>query len=264
MTMAKRALSDKKVYHVQVVERALDILDCFDFQNRDLSLTQICSRTGLNKSTALRLASALVSRRYLSVNDSGRYSLGIRLFDLGSVVYSSFSLRDAASAHMTRLQQETSATVLLGVLMDGQLVYVDKRDGGGTIRISSEIGWRRAPHYGMLGMVLMSSLPEVAIDELLREHRLEAITRNTITDPQELKKRLSQIARDGYVVEYGEAVDGVIGIAAPIKDYSRKVVAAVGVAILWAQHDQASVQRVRESVCRAAERISGELGYLAP
>lgn len=262
-TSTMNGKSDKKVYYVQAVDRALDILDCFDFRNRELSLREICSKTGLNKSTAFRLASNLVSRDYLSVNAAGRYTLGMRLFDLGSVVFSSFSLRKAASGHMTRLQQETSATVLLGTLMDGQLVYLDKRDGSGTVRIASEIGWRRAPHYGMLGMVLMSALPDNVVDDLLDRYPLESVTRSTITDPRKLKERLAQIATDGYVVEYGEAVDGVIGVAAPVRDYTRKMVAAIGVALLEAQHDRTSVERVLQSVRNAADGISAELGYLA-
>jgi DNA-binding IclR family transcriptional regulator len=250
------------VYRVQAVERALDVLDCFDFHNREQSLTKICRRTGLNKSTALRLTSNLVARKYLSLDDStGLYSLGMRLFSLGSVVFSSFSLRQAASGHMTRLQQETSATVLLGVLIDRQLVYLDKRDGEGTVRISSEIGWRRAPHFGMLGMVLMSSLPDTLVDTLLNEYPLEPITKDTITDPVRFKERLAQIAKDGYIVEYGEAVEGVIGVAAPVFDYSRTVVAAIGVAVLAAQHDRASVKAVIQSVCAAVKGVSSELGY---
>ncbi len=261
--MNRRPRPEKKVYRVQALERALDILDSFNFRDRDLSLTEICRRTGLNKSTALRLTSNLVARKYLNVdNSTGLYSLGMRLFDLGSVVFSSFSLRKAASKHMTRLQQETSATVLLGVLIDQQLVYVDKRDSEGAVRISSEIGWRRAPHFGMLGMVLMSSLPEAHVDTLLARYPLEPNTRATITDSVRFKERLAQIVKDGYVAEYGEAVDGLIGVAAPVIDYSRRVVAAVGVAILAAQHDRASVKRVIESVRSAADGISSELGYV--
>ena len=261
--MSRRPRSDKKVYRVQAVERALDILDCFDFHTREQSLIGICRSTGLNKSTALRLTSNLVARKYLSLDSStGLYSLGMRLFDLGSVVFSSFSLRKAASGYMTRLQQETSATVLLGVLMDQQLVYVDKRDSEGTVRISSEIGWRRAPHFGMLGMVLMSSLPETLVEKMLQRYPLEPNTKATITDPLRFKERLAQIVEDGYVAEHGEAVEGLIGVAAPVHDYSRRVVAAIGVALLAAQHDGSSVKQVIESVRAAAQGISSELGYV--
>lgn len=261
--MNRKPRLERKVYRVQVVERALDILDCFDFHNRELSLTEICRRTELNKSTAQRLTSNLVARNYLNLDSStGLYSLGMKLFELGSVVFSSFSLRKAASRYMTQLQHETSATVLLGVLMDRQLVYVDKRDGEGTVRISSEIGWRRPPHFGMLGMTLMAGLSETTVDALLQKYPLARTTKSTIIDPVAFKERLARIAEDGHIVEYGEAVDGVIGIAAPITDYSRKVVAAVGVAILSAQHNRASVKQVAKSVCSAAKGISSELGYM--
>lgn len=263
--MKRRPRTDRKTYHVQAVDRALDILDCFDFRNRELSLIEICQRTALNRSTALRLTSNLLARKYLNQNAStGNYSLGMRLFDLGSVVFSSFSLQKAASSHMTRLQQEMSSTVLLGVLMDEQLVYVDKRDGQGAVRVTSEIGWRRAPHFGMLGMVLMASLPDTVVDTLLRKYPLEPITNVTIIDPLKFKKRLAQIAKDGYVAEYGEAIGGVIGVAAPVMDYNRGVVAAIGVAILEAQHDRASLERVIKSVRSAGQGISAELGYVAP
>jgi IclR family KDG regulon transcriptional repressor len=253
---------NRKLYRVQSLDRALDIIDCFDFQNREFSLAAIVQRTGLNKTTALRLASNLVNRGYLRFEPESRtYCLGMKLFELGSIVFSSFSLRRAASSHMTELQQKTSATVLLGALIEDQLVYLDKREAEGIVRIASDIGWRRAPHHGMLGMVIMAWLPENYRDELLRRYPLVPVTSRTITDIQAFQSRLSKIARDGYVAERGEAVEGIIGVAAPIRDYSRKVIAAIGVAIMEAQHDEMSVARAVEAVRFAAGNISAELGY---
>jgi IclR family transcriptional regulator, KDG regulon repressor len=260
--MKSKLPPNRKLYRVQSLDRALDIMDCFDFQNRTYSLAGIAQRTGLNKTTVLRLASNLVNRGYLKIEvESGHYSLGIKLFELGSIVFSSFSLRKAAATHMNKLQQATSATVLLGALMDDQLVYLDKRESDGIVRIASEIGWRRSPHHGMLGMVLMAWVPPSDRDELLGKYPLLPITSRTITDAQAFQSRLSKIARDGYVAERGEAVEGIIGVAAPIRDYSRNVIAAIGVAILEAQHDEISVARTVEAVRSAAENISAELGY---
>lgn len=252
----------RKLYRVQSLDRALDIMNCFDFQNRAFSLAAIAKRTGLNKTTVLRLASNLVNRGYLKFEpDSGSYTLGMKLFELGSIVFSSFSLRKASSKHMTELQEKTSATVLLGTLIDDQLVYVDKREGEGMVRIASEIGWRRSPHYGMLGMVLMAWLPQNRRDELLNKYPLVPVTSRTITDLQTFQSRLAKIARDGYVAERGEAVEGIIGVAAAIRDYSRDVIAAIGVASLEAQHDEISVARTVQAVRSAAENISADLGY---
>ncbi len=244
------------------MDRALDIIGCFDSQNREFSLATIAQRTGLNKSTVFRLSSNLVNRGYLKFNPESRtYCLGMKLFELGSIVFSSFSLRKAASSHMTDLQEEISATVLLGILVDDELVYVDRREPEGMVRIAANIGWRHAPHHGMLGMVLMAWLPPDRRDDLLNKYPLLPVTSRTITDAEGFQSRLSKIVSDGYVVERGEAIEGSIGVAAPIRDYSRNVIAAVGAAILEAQHDDTSVARTVQAVCTAAEKISAELGY---
>jgi DNA-binding IclR family transcriptional regulator len=252
----------RKTYRVQAVERAFDIMDCFDFQNRDLTLSEIARAAGLNKTTTSRLTSNLVARGYLKFDPvSQRYSLGIRLFELGGVVFSSFSLRKSASRHMTALQQETGSTVLLGVLIDNQLVYVDRREGNEMVRIVSDIGWRRPPHFGMLGMVLMAALPPEQITDLLSQWPLEPFTSVTITDPQAFRLRLAEISRDGYVVERGEAWEGIIGVAAPIRDHSQRVIAAIGVGLLAARHEESSLARTVAAVRSAANAISADLGY---
>lgn len=259
-------LTDKKnsIYRVQALERALDILDCFNFQDRELGLSDVVNRTGLNKTTAKRLISNLTSRGYLQQNpQTRRYQLGMRLFELGGVVFSSFSLRRAASSPMTGLQNKTGATVLLGVKMEDQLVYVDKREGDGIIRISSDVGWRRPLHYGMLGMVLMASIESKEVDRILQEFPLEAHTPFSITDIDAFSLRLEEIRVYGYVFEKEEAVEGLIGIAAPIRDYSRQVVAALGIALPVGQRKlKEGLERPIDLVKKTCELISSDLGYL--
>jgi IclR family transcriptional regulator, KDG regulon repressor len=253
----------RRLYRVQSLDRALDILECFSFQKREFSLAGLAQGTGLNKTTVLRLASNLVNRGYLKFDPAtGSYCLGVKLFELGSIVFSSFSLRKAAATHMTELQQKTSATVLLGAHMDDQLTYLDKREGDNAVRIASEIGWRRAPHHGMLGMVLMAWLPEDRQAELLDKYPLSPVTSRTITDLKTFCLRLSEIVRTGYGVEHGEAVEGVTGVAAPIRDYSRGVIGAIGVALVDSQHDETSMTRAITAVRSAAHLISLELGYV--
>ena len=87
----KQTTAQNSIYKVQAVERALDILDCFSFQNRELSLSAIVIRTGLNKTTVKRLISNLTTRGYLQQNPQTKtYQLGMRLFELGGIVFSSF------------------------------------------------------------------------------------------------------------------------------------------------------------------------------
>jgi len=252
------------IYRVQALERALDILDCFSFQQRELGLSEIAEITGLNMTTAKRLISNLTSRGYLQqIPNTKRYQLGMRLFELGGIVFSSFSLRKAAAHHITHLQNKTGITVLLAVMMDDQLVYVDKREGRGMIRISSDIGWRRPLHYGMLGMVLMAHLDPGHVKEILEKTPLQAHTSNSLTDKDAFSIRLEEIRKDGFILEREEAVEGIIGIAAPVRDYSRQVIAALGVAIpVVKSNSEKELEKTVEQVMATCDEISSDLGYL--
>jgi len=254
----------QSIYRVQSLERALDILDGFNFQDRDMSLSEIAERTGLNKTTAKRLISNLTARGYLNQDPaSRRYRLGMRLFELGGIVFSSFSLGEAAAYPMSRLEKATGATVLLGVMMEDQLVYVGKREGKGMLRISSDIGWRRPLHYGMLGMVLMAHLEPERSRSILKRYPLEAHTPNALTDKDAFSLRLETIRQQGYVIEQGEAVEGVIGIAAPIRDYSRQVIAALGIALASSRSLlRNGLDDLVDQVRKASDEISASLGYL--
>ncbi|MBN2125797.1 MAG: IclR family transcriptional regulator [Deltaproteobacteria bacterium] len=251
-------------YRVQALERALDLLDCFTFQDRDMNLSELVQKTGLHKATVKRLVSNLASRGYLQQDPvSKRYQLGLRLFELGGIVFSSLNLREAAASPMTRLQNETGATVLLGIALDDQLVYVGKREGLGMIRISSDIGWRRPLHYGMLGMVLLAYRDPEDVRRILKKTPLEAHTPFSITDEDAFSIRLEQIRNQGYVVEKEEAVEGIIGAAAPVRNYSRQVVAALGIALPISQsHLRDGVDDYVKLLTRSCDEISSDLGYL--
>jgi IclR family KDG regulon transcriptional repressor len=253
-------------YHVQALDRALNILECFSFQYKELNLSDIVRQTRLNKTTAKRLIANLTARGYLQQDsDTRRYQLGLRLFELGGIVFSSFSLRRAAARHMMRLQTLTGATVLLGTMMDDQLVYIDKHEGDGMIRISSDIGWRRPLHYGMLGMVLFAYLDPQEIRRILKKYPLQAHTTSSIVTKRKFSDRLAKIRKEGYCVEWEEAVEGVVGIAAPIHDYSRKVIAALGIAhpigLFKPAKDKKPIENKIKLVKTACQLISKELGF---
>jgi len=260
----KQNIEKNSIYKVQALERALNIIDCFSFQARELSLTDVVNRTGLNKTTAKRLISNLTARGYLHQNpQSKKYQLGIRLFELGGIVFSSFSLRQATAHPMTQLQNDSGATVLLGINMEDQLVYVDKREGAGMIRISSDIGWRRPLHYGMLGMILLAGLDIKDVRRIFKKTPLQAHTPFSITDPDAFSLRLEQIRDQGYIMEKEEAVEGVFGIAAPIRDYSRQVVAALGIALPLSSSNRTNkIDPLIDMVKKTCETISADLGYL--
>ena len=255
--------NDERVYRIKSLDKALTILECFTYQKKELNLSELAEQTGIHVSTVKRIVSNLTYRGYLQKNAGSRYyRLGIRLFEMGSIVLSSFSLREASAYSMSRLQSETRGTVLLGLNIQDRLVYVDKREGKSPIRVYSEIGQKRPLHYGMLGILLMAYLDQEDVDRILADTPLEAYTPFSITDRDAFSIRLEEVRKQGYCIEKNEAVVGTIGIAAPIRDHNRKIIAALGISLINDREVQDQLQSLSNAVMRSCDEISTNLGYL--
>lgn len=259
-------IQDKQAnpYNVQVLDRAIDILRCFTFETRELRLLEIAEKTRLKKTTAKRLVAHLTARNFLRQEpQSKRYKLGLALFELGGIVFSSFSIRETAKTYMTYLHEETQGSVLLGLMMDDQLVYVDSYESHKIVHISPKVGSRKPLHHGMLGMVLMAHLNDSEINRILKMEPLRAYTPFSIIDNHAFMIRLEKIRTQGFVIEKEETYEGVIGIAAPIRDYTRKVVAVLGVGIYATRANTTlDFERLIGLVKKTCEDISADLGYL--
>jgi IclR family KDG regulon transcriptional repressor len=244
------------------LERALQILGAFSFEITELTLVELSNILNLSKSTVYRLASTLINYDFLNYNEqSKKYSLGLRLFELGSIVAASFSLRKAASEHLTHLHTKLGKTVFLGILQEDEVIYIDKRESSlDPIRFSSEVGRRRPPYFGMFGQLLMAFLPDQEVDRILKKKPLKPITRKSITAKEEFKERLREIREQGFFIDREEAIDGITGISAPIKDYTGTVVAALGVGFISSSENSQGALKIRKAVCETAKRISRKLG----
>jgi len=255
--------TSSNVYRIQVIEKLLNILECFSFSCQEMTLSEITKKTQLNKTTVKRILANLVDHKYLQYDPkTKKYRLWLRFFELGGIVFSSFSLRKATEYYMDYFRELSKSTVLLGVMMENQLVYIDKREGNGLIRITSEIGWRRPLNYGMLGMVLLAYQNMEYVEEILKESPLKAYTNKSITDKKLFFERLAQIRNQGYLIEREEAVEGVIGIAAPIRNSLATTIAAMGIALPIGQYSKPeTVQLLAQKLKVACEEISNNIGF---
>jgi IclR family KDG regulon transcriptional repressor len=253
----------KEPFYNRSLERSLGILTVFSSERNELSLAQISDMLGLSKATVLRLCSTLVKFGFLRQDqESKKYSLGLKLFELGSIALSSFSLTRVASPHLTGLESKLGKTVFLGILEEEELLYVDKREGAKDgIRFTSSIGKRRPPYWGMLGAVLMAYLPDEEVERLLAKSPLVATAHKSFTTRELFKEWLRDIREQGFVVEDETAFEGIGGVAAPIRDFTGKVTAAVGVGFISSSVDSKTLKRIIKEVTSVAFVISKELGH---
>jgi DNA-binding IclR family transcriptional regulator len=254
----------QKTFYNRSLERALQILSVFNMDRQTLTLGQITEIVKLPMPTAMRLCITLTEYDYLSYDPQTKlYSLGLKLFELGSIVFSRFSLRKIASPYLIQLQAKLGKTVFLGILRNDVLVYIDKReDLRHGIRFASNIGTRRPPYFGMLGQLLMAFLPDGEVNRILRENPLVAITKNSITNEAKFRKRLKSIRKNGFFIDEEEAIDGITGISAPIRDFSGRVVAGIGVGFLSSSENENGRSIIVDEVLKTAQAISQELGHI--
>jgi IclR family transcriptional regulator, KDG regulon repressor len=253
----------EEAFYNRSLERALQILNVFNSKVQVFSLAQLSEILNLPRATVLRLCSTLVKYGFLNQDQQSRqYSLGFRLFELGSIVFNSFSLRKLASPHVNQLQMKLGKTVFLGILDHDEVLYIDKRDDPrNPIRFTSEIGTRRPPYWGMLGSVLMAYLPDNEIERLLQKSPLMAFTKKSITRNEEFIKWLHQIRDQGFTIDNETVFEGIIGVSAPIHDFTGNVVAALGIGFIASSVDSKGLKKIVNEVIGTTLTISKELGY---
>lgn len=233
-------------------------------QGRGLTLSELADALRLHKSTVHRLLGSLEEGRYVDRSEeTGRYRLGLRLLELGSVVLESLDLRQEARPILEALGREAGETVHLCILEQGEVVYIDKVETTEPVRMYSRIG-RRAPVYcTAVGKAMLAHLPTEEQDHLIREINFRRLTENTLNSVEALREQLVQIRRQGCSFDQEEHELGVRCVAAPIFDHTGRAVAAVSITGPTTRMTPERATELAPAVRSAAAQISGRLAYRA-
>jgi DNA-binding IclR family transcriptional regulator len=197
------------------------------FGPRTATSRQIVLRTGLPKSTVHRTAQQMTKLGWLAY-DEGRYSLGMRIFELAGLSSVRHELREAAIPFMEDLYEATHVTVHLGVREGLEVLYIEKITGHDKITEMSQVGGRMPLHCTGLGKAILAFSTPTLIEEVI-DNGLVGLTQATITSPTKLRRELQSIAQAGISFDREEASVGVCCVAAPIFGADRTVVAAMSV-----------------------------------
>ncbi len=249
-------------YRVQVLERSLGILELLCSNGPELSLIELSEQLQLHKSTTHRLVGVLEQHRFVEKSSSsGKYKLGLKLFELGSKAIAHLDWRERARRYLQRLAFDTGETAHLCILDDGEVLYLEKGEAPRTVRVPSIVGRRYPAHCGAAGKTLLAFQPEDEIDDLIKRRGLKAYTRNTFTTPAQLRDGLRLVREQGYAIDNEEFEEGLECIGAPIRDYSGKVVAAISIAGPTFRITEDKLPVLARSVIEAAQELSADLGY---
>ncbi|HEY3864706.1 MAG TPA: IclR family transcriptional regulator [Solirubrobacteraceae bacterium] len=248
----------------QSLERGLAILGCFSSKRPVLGIADIADSLGMSRSTTHRYVITLVALGYLEQGASRKYRLGLRVTDLGMSALDSSGLREHARAELEGLRQRTTYTAGLGVLNGKEIVYVDRARGlrHEPDKLDPQPGSRLPAYCTAIGKLLLAYLPEHEQRELISNMTLTKRGPNTITAKKALRDELDRIRQEGLAVNDQELSPELRTLAAPVRDDTGAVRAAVNLSVPSASTTLAElVDSLGPQLVETAERISTSLGY---
>ncbi len=252
-------LGGKRV--IQSLQRAVSILDYLAEAGRGARLTSISRDLDLNKSTAFSLISSLEALGLVRQDqDTGRYSLGIRMLQYGLAVQSHMDLVLDAQPHLDRLCTQYGETVHMAVLSGSEITYVAKAESSKSIRMVTQIGANMPAYCSALGKVLLAALPREQLLPLLETMEFTPYTRATVQSPQALLCQLEQVRTDGYAYDREEREEGLFCISAPVTDAHGACVAAISLSLPAGRAAQHDIPALTKAVRNTARDISAQLG----
>jgi DNA-binding IclR family transcriptional regulator len=243
------------------VPKALSVLEVVARRERPLSIAEIAATLDLAQPTAHRIVTALERLGFVG-REPGRRRIveGRRLVGLGLNVLRAGVGTGARHAILAGLARKTGESCNLGVMAGTNVVYVDRVESHWPLGLRFEPGSEVPAHCTAIGKLLLSELPEAALDALLGNGAVARYTRTTITDPRRLKGELKRIRRQGYSTDNEEFMSGVVCIAVPVRAaLDDRVCAGLAISAAEARFTLAGVKRFLPDLRRAADRLARTL-----
>lgn len=241
---------------IQSVAKAMRLLDLLADSPGPLGLAEISALTGWPKSTVHGLLSTMRETSVVAQDQEGRYMLGIRLFEYGCTLSSSWSIIETAKPFIQHVSYETGEAVFLSILDQGEVITLDRAENRIGLPTSAEMGCRLPVHCTSQGKLFLSYMSEEEQQALLNRRNLCAYTQHTITTVDALRKEFKTIRAQGYAIENGEYKVGLRSVAAPIFDESGCVRYAIGIIGMFRQIETERFERAVQVVRETAEKIS--------
>lgn len=218
-------------YVIRSLSRGLQVLRMLTDRAAPVALTEICADTKLPMPTGFRIVRTLVSEGFLR-DLNGRYVLGPSSLRLGLAAMTGMELLRHAEPPLRRLARSTNETVNLGILDDVDVVYLQRVRNADLVTADIRVGSTLPACAASMGKLLLGSLPDDVLDERLpRLDYSYAQGPNAVRDAIQMRRELELVRQRGWASQDEELAYGLRSVAAPIRNHSGDVVAAVNIAV---------------------------------
>ena len=225
-----------------------------------MSLDELATRTGINKTTLLRIVSTLVATDFL-IRRENTYSLGSNVLRLSNTYLSTLSLSNITDRPMERLANRFGQTVSLAVLDGADAVIVAFENSQMELGVQTELGSRQPVHATAVGKVLLSGLDTGAARTLLSSGELKKLTPHTLVTVDGVLASVELAKREGYATANEERGLGSRSVAAPIMDKDGRVVAAMGISGPTFYMREDFTEAIVRALLEEARMINVQMGW---
>lgn len=242
------------------IEKAVLVMEFLGRQGT-ASFTQIQNELQLAKSSTFNLLETMVSTQLIIKNERGHFSLGIKLFELGHLLFHKKHIFQNTRLHMRELANKLGMTVHLGIVDGYDAVYLDKVENSLPATLTSWVGKRVPVHASALGKSLIAWHPIEQLDIYLDDYPFVLLTENTIMNKEKLMDHLEQIKKQGWAMDDEEAKMGIVCFSSPIFDVNQKVIYAISISSFKKFFIDKELQYYIDSLLECTRKISHSLGY---
>lgn len=250
----------KKTAVLQSVQNGLQILKLFTSEKPAWRLTEIANTLQLNKSTVSRLLSDLMEEGFLQ-KEGRNYSLGFSLLSISGVITSHLEVHRESKDLLKRLVDDLGETAHIAILEGIEITYVHKMECSNPVPLLSSTGTKNPVTCTSAGKILLAFHKKPEIVDRIIDEGLPRRGPNSPTDPEVLKAQLNEIRKQGYAICIDEMHENVVSIAAPVRDYTDEVIAAVSVVGTRDRIDSSKIEGFTARIIEAANEVSKRLGY---
>jgi len=253
--------SKKEYFRVKSLRKALGIIELLA-QRPKMTLSELSESLSLTKSNIHRLVLTLKECGYLEQSpDGNKYSLSLKIFQIGCSLRNQFDFVSIALPFMENLASLSQETINLGIWYEDRVLLLEKILSPEQLRLDSPIGNSDPLHSTALGRCLLAGLSEVDLEIFLRSHTLDAVTRNTVTNPNVLRGIIRNTRKLGFAVDDEETLEGVYCIAAPIRIEHGRVVAAISISAPKFRMKDDKIEVLKNALIENTHSISLKIGY---
>ncbi len=239
------------------IDRGFSILECFGRHQKPLRLAEVVDDLNLPKQTVHRLLKQLESIGLLERDvHPEKFKLGTRMRRLGIAAIISQHSTAFTRAILDNLVNRFEETVNIGVLDNGEVLYIDRVECHWPLRVQLSPGSRVKVHCTAIGKLLLAHLPEPQLAVTLSNMSLAKYTPTTITDGAALEAECNKIRAQGYSENIGEDHQGLVALAVPIFDERNQVIAGIAVHAPEARMSLEIMHSHLDALTNAAAKLS--------